>query len=56
MEQHNFSDDELEITVLPERDEMLGVPGILSLTGVGSAVSGVLGSLLPITIHVGPGM
>jgi hypothetical protein len=44
-----FSDDELEITELPEREEMLSVLGLVDVTGLG----GVLGAIFPISVNLG---
>ncbi|HEV7864569.1 MAG TPA: hypothetical protein VGR20_17815 [Acidimicrobiia bacterium] len=49
-----FSDADLEITELPEREEMiLGILNITGLSGVGAALGGLVDSLLPITVGVG---
>ena len=51
---HNFTTEELEITELPQREEMLlGLVNISGLGGVGAAVGGLVGAIFPIGIDLG---
>lgn len=50
---NNFSHEELEITELPEREMLLGIVNISGLGGVGAALGGLVGSILPVGVSLG---